>query len=328
MAPVAAGVKVTLMLHEVWAAREAPQVLAEMANALALVPVMASPESVMAVLSLFVSVTVFAALVLLTPCLPKARAFTEVVASATPVPVRETACGLFVALSAIESVAVMAPVAAGVKVTLILHEVWAAREAPQVFAEMAKALALVPVMVSPESVMAVLSLFVSVTVFAALVLLTPCLPKARVVTEVVAWATPVPVRETVCGLFVALSAIESVAVMAPVAAGVKVTLILHEVWAAREAPQVFAEMAKALALVPVMVSPESVMAVLSLFVSVTVFAALVLLRPCLPKESAVGVNVACASADEPRTSRESKRRVPPKNTLVLHFAGLELELWK
>jgi hypothetical protein len=87
-------------------------------------------------------------------------------------------------------------------------------------------------------------------------------------------------------------------------------------------------MAKALALVPVMVSPESVMAVLSLFVSVTVFAALVLLRPCLPKESAVGVNVACASADEPRTSRESKRRVPPKNTLVLHFAGLELELWK
>jgi len=154
------------------------------------------------------------------------------------------------------------------------------------------------------------------------------LPKARVVAEVVAWATPVPVRETVCGLFVALSAIESVAFMAPLAAGVKVMLMVHEAWAAREAPQVLAEMANALALVPVMVSPESVMAVLSLFVSVTVFAALVLLTPCLPKGSVVGVNVACANADEPRTSRESKRRVPLKNTLAPYFAGLELELWK
>jgi hypothetical protein len=67
----------------------------------------------------------------------------------------------------------MAPLAAGVKVTLIVHEVWAASDVPQVFAEMANALALVPVMVSPEMVMAVLSLFVNVTVFAALVLLTP-----------------------------------------------------------------------------------------------------------------------------------------------------------
>src|SRR5208337_2877229 len=169
-----------------------------MANALALVPVMVSPESVMAVLSLFVSVTVFAALVLLRPCLPKARVFTEVVAWAAPVPVREIFCGLFVALSAIESFAVMAPVAAGVNVTLMVHEAWAAREAPQVLAEMANALALVPVMVSPERVMAVLSLFVSVTFFAALVLLRPCLPKARVFTEVVAWAAPVPVREIFC----------------------------------------------------------------------------------------------------------------------------------
>ena len=41
-------------------------------------------------------------------------------------------------------------------------------------------------------------------------------------------STPVPVRETFCGLFVALSATESVAVMAPAAAGVKVTLMVHE----------------------------------------------------------------------------------------------------
>src|SRR5208337_824249 len=194
---------------------------------------------------------------------------------------------------------------------------------PQVVAEMANALALVPVMVSPESVMAVLSLFVSVTVFAALVLLRPCLPKARVVTEVVACATPVPVRETVCGLFVALSATESIAVMAPVTAGVNVTLMVHETWAAREAPKVVAEMANALALVPVMVSPETVMAVLSLFVSVTFFAALVLLRPCLPNDSVAGVNVACANAVEPKMIRQSRRRIPPKNTLVPYFADHE-----
>jgi hypothetical protein len=208
-------------------------------------------------------------------------------------------------------------------VTLMVHEVWAASDVPQVVAEMANPLALVPVMVSPERVIAVLSLFVSVTVFAALVLLRTCLPKARVVTEVVAWATPVPAREIVCGLFVAPSATESVAVMAPVAAGVNVMLMVHEAWAASDVPQVFAEMANALALVPVMVSPERVMAVLSLFVSVAFFAALVLLTPCLPKDRVAGVNVACANADEPRTSRESRRRTPLTNTLVPYFAGLE-----
>jgi hypothetical protein len=77
----------------------------------------------------------------------------------------------------------------------------------------------------------------------------------------------------------ALFAIESVAVMAPVAAGVKVMLMVQEAWAASEVLQVVAEMANALALVPVMVLPERVRVVLWLFVSVTVFAALVLLRP-------------------------------------------------
>jgi hypothetical protein len=52
------------------------------------------------------------------------------------------------------------------------------------------------------------------------------------------------------------------------------------------------------------------------------------LRPCLPKDNVAGVNVAWANADEPRTSRQSKRRIPPKNTLVPCFAALELELWK
>jgi hypothetical protein len=71
----------------------------------------------------------------------------------------------------------------------------------------------------------------------------------------------------------------NVAVMGPVAVGVNFTLIVHEAWPAREVLQVVAETANALALGPEMAFPERVMAVLSLFVSVTVLAALVLLRP-------------------------------------------------
>jgi hypothetical protein len=35
-----------------------------------------------------------------------------------------------------------------------------------------------------------------------------------------------------------------------------------------------------------------------------------------------------ANADEPATSRGSKRTVPAKKRFVPYFAGLELELWK
>jgi hypothetical protein len=72
-----------------------------------------------------------------------------------------------------ERVAVIAPVVGGVKVTVMVQEAWPAREAPQVVAETANALALVPVMVFPERAMAELVLLVSVTVLAALVLVTP-----------------------------------------------------------------------------------------------------------------------------------------------------------
>jgi hypothetical protein len=48
----------------------------------------------------------------------------------------------------------------------------------------------------------------------------------------------------------------------------------------------------------------------------------------LPKDSAEGVNLTCANADEVKTRRKSKRTVPPKKRLVPYFAVLELELWK
>jgi hypothetical protein len=72
-------------------------------------------------------------------------------------------------------------------------------------------------------------LLVNVTTMGGLVLPMPWFPKARVVSETVACATPVPVRLTVCGLLLAESVIVSEAVFAPVVAGVKTTLIVHDV---------------------------------------------------------------------------------------------------
>ena len=57
-------------------------------------------------------------------------------------------------------------------------------------------------------------------------------------------AAPVPVRVTVCGEPVALSAIDSEAVKAPAAAGLNSTETVQVAAAASEVVQVFAEMRK------------------------------------------------------------------------------------
>ena len=62
-----------------------------------------------------------------------------------PVPPRATACGLVEALSAIESVPLIAPVALGVKVTLIVQLAAEARLVPQLSVSAKLALAVIPV---------------------------------------------------------------------------------------------------------------------------------------------------------------------------------------
>ena len=52
-------------------------------------------------------------------------------------------------------------------------------------------------------------------------------------------ATPVPSRDTVCGLPGALSDMVSWPPRSPVAVGVKLTLITHDVDIAKDAPQLF-----------------------------------------------------------------------------------------
>src|SRR5207244_8876352 len=72
-------------------------------------------------------------------------------------------------------------------------------------------------------------LFVRVTFCAGLVVPTRWLPKGLLVAESVAvgGVTPVPVSDTDCGLSAASSVMFTVAARAPVAAGVKLTLIVQ-----------------------------------------------------------------------------------------------------
>jgi hypothetical protein len=86
-------------------------------------------------------------------------------------------------------------------------------------------------------VTAVGCLLLTVTVFAALVVVTAWLPNARVVGLTLTGTTPLPVNETVCGLLLAMSVIVKVPVRLPVVAGVKITLIVQFVPAASDVPQ-------------------------------------------------------------------------------------------
>jgi hypothetical protein len=89
-----------------------------------------------------------------------------------PVPLRMAVCGLLASLSETLSVAVTEPVAVGVKVTLIVQLAPAARDVAQMFV-CAKDEAPPPVMLTATPLINTALLFLSVTVFAALVVLTP-----------------------------------------------------------------------------------------------------------------------------------------------------------
>ena len=100
---------------------------------------------------------------------------------------------------------------------------------------------MVPVIETSEMVKAAVPVLVSVTVCGALVVLTSCVAKVRVVGEsVTVGAIPVPVRLTVCGLPGALSVTLTVPVRVPAAVGAKDTVMEHCFPAASEVLQVLA----------------------------------------------------------------------------------------
>ena len=104
-----------------------------------------------------------------------------------------------------------------------------------------------------EIVRAAVPLLVSVTGCAALVLPTACDPKVKFDADsATTGATPVPVRATVCGLPVALSAIVIVPASLPEAVGPKLAEIVQLAPAARLEPQVLVSAYPALAVMLVM----------------------------------------------------------------------------
>src|SRR5216684_1509055 len=151
-----------------------------------------------------------------------------------PEPVSETDCGLLEAASVMVSVPVREPLAVGVKVTLTVQLELATTLAPQLLVCAKSPLACIPLML-----VAVGPGFDRVTGCEPLALPSACAAKlsAAGVAFRTAFAPPVPVSDTVCGLPEALSVMVRVPVRVPVAVGVNVTLTVQLVLTARLVPQ-------------------------------------------------------------------------------------------
>jgi hypothetical protein len=163
------------MLHE----SPAPILEPHVSLATAKSPRATAVETARDVLRWFVSVTVWAELVVPTVRLENVRLAGETVTGEEPVPVRLTVCGLFEALSLNVSVPPREPVAVGKNFTLIVHVAPAAMLAPQVLVAIEKS----PLVEMLENASAVFLRFVSVTDLAALTLPTATVPRLKVATE-------------------------------------------------------------------------------------------------------------------------------------------------
>src|ERR1700737_387443 len=190
-----------------------------------------------------------------------------------PVPVSGTLCGLALALSATWTEPFREPSAVGVHVTETVQNAPTATVVVQllVCAKWQGAVFLVMFKVA-------LPLFVIVNVRAGLVAPTGWLPKGRLVGLNAMPGTPAPVpdNETVCGVLVALSLIVSVPVLVPKAVGVKVTEIEQKPPPEIAVPVQFWVSAKS----PEIVTEFTVNGRFPEFVTVTICAALVVLRVC------------------------------------------------
>ncbi len=121
---------------------------------------------------------------------------------AVPAPVSETLCGLFEALSVMVSAPVREPLAVGVKVTLTVQLELAATLVPQLLV-CAKS----PLAVMLETLAAAVPVFDTMTGCDALLLPSTCAEKVSVLVDTaMTGAVPVPVSETLCGLFERASA--------------------------------------------------------------------------------------------------------------------------
>lgn len=188
-------------------------------------------------------------------------------------------------MSVIFRVALRAPVLVGLNVTLIVQLAPAANELPHPLSPKSPGSA--PMIVILLIVIAVVPTFFIVIVLSA-VLPTVTEPKFRLVAESSA-VVPIPLRGSFCGLPLALSVKVRVALRAPVAVGLNVTVIVQLADAARDAPQVVPVSGKSPASVPVTAMLVIVIAVVPTFFSVTIFAVLVTPTAKVPKLRLLGV---------------------------------------
>ena len=114
-----------------------------------------------------------------------------------PVPVRPSDCGLVLASSDTFREAERDPPAVGVNTTLTEQLAFGASVDPQVEADWEKSPGLEPAIMMPEMLSVMDRLFFTVTVFAALELLTFRVPNARVAGVKETGTIPVPVSATV-----------------------------------------------------------------------------------------------------------------------------------
>lgn len=205
-----------------------------------------------------------------------------------PVPLRVTTCGLAGSESATLSEAVRVPAAAGVKVTLTVQECDPAKLVPQVFV-CVKSEAFVPVKVRLLIVIAEVLAFVTVTVCEELGEPTFVEGKVSDTGATLMAAVPVPVKDTVCGVPVALSATLMEALRAPRAVGLNVTVMVQLAPAASEVVQVVVRV-KSAEFVPVTVIVEIATLPRPVFFTVIVWVALGLRYTSFPNANDAGVS--------------------------------------
>jgi hypothetical protein len=296
LVPIAVGLKVTFTVQICAGVSVVTQVLLLSEKS----PEVVTEEIVRFIEPLFVTVIVWAALECPTTVDGKLREAGEkaICPVPTPVPVKGTVWGLPGASSVNDRLALNAKADKGVKVTETVQVDDAARVVLQVFDEIAKLLAFVPVIAIELMFSVALPVFVSVVVMGAEVVFNVWLPKAREDGEKpVPACVPFPVKATFCGLAGALSVKVRFATRAPVVAGVNVTLTTHEALTARVPPQVSAEMAKSAAFVPVSVIEERVSGAPPGFETVTDKAEEVTLTVWLPKARFVGLKPIAATPE-------------------------------
>jgi hypothetical protein len=206
----------------------------------------------------------------------------SVTAGALPVPLSAIPCGLFAALSVIDTLAVRLPPPVGENVTdtVQLAPTASVEGLSGQFEVCAKSPALVPVIPIAVIANAALPEFVTVALCDALLVPSDCEPNTRLAGLTVtagAGATPVPLSPTVCGEPGALSLIETLAPLLPEAVGANVTEIAQLLFAASVAGLTgqFDVCEKSPLFVPVIPMLLIVSAAVPELVTVTVLAALV-----------------------------------------------------